>query len=88
VTADRECRARLANVRQELLTPVTASGRLLRAVVARRADCLVLGGPAPDLERMLTAAQDLFRAGDRLLDGVAASDQPTGADLDAIEVTG
>jgi signal transduction histidine kinase len=83
--ADRERRARLANMRQELLAPVTALvgyGELLR----EEADRLGIGELAPDLERILTAAGDLLELVNRLLDEAAASEQPTGADLDAIQV--
>jgi adenylate cyclase len=85
VIADRERRARLANMRQELLAPVTALvgyGELL----SEEADRLELGELAPDLERILTAARDLLELVNRLLDEAAASDQPSRADLEVIQV--
>ena len=83
--ADRERRARLANMRQELLAPVTGLvgyGELL----SEEADRLELGELAPDLERILTAAKDLLELVNRLLDEAAASDRPSPADLDVIQV--
>jgi signal transduction histidine kinase len=59
VIADRKRRARLANMRQELLAPVTAPvgyGELL----CEEADRLAIDEPAADLERILTAARDLL----------------------------
>jgi adenylate cyclase len=86
MTLDRERRAVLANMRQELLAPVTAMagyGELLR----EEAERLKLGELAPDLERILTAAKDLLQLVDRLLDEAAASDRPSPADLDGIQVS-
>ena len=83
--ADRERRARLANMRQELLAPVTALvgyGELL----TEEADRLELGQLAPDLGRILGAARDLLELVNRLLDEAAASDQPSRADLETIQV--
>jgi class 3 adenylate cyclase len=84
VIADRERRARLANMRQELLAPVTALvgyGELL----CEEADRLGIGELAPDLERILTAAGDLLELVNRLLDEAAASEQPVAADLEVIQ---
>ncbi|HSA79830.1 MAG TPA: adenylate/guanylate cyclase domain-containing protein [Geminicoccaceae bacterium] len=84
VIADRERRARLANMRQELLAPATALagyGELL----TEEADRLELGELAPDLKRILTAAHDLLELVNRLLDEASASDQPSRADLDTIQ---
>jgi adenylate cyclase len=83
--ADRKRRARLANMRQELLAPVTALvgyGELL----CEEADRLAIDELAADLERVLTAARDLLELVNGLLDEAATSDQPTGADLEAIQV--
>ena len=83
--ADRERRARLANMRQELLAPVTGLvgyGELL----TEEADRLELGQLAPDLGRILSAARDLLELVNRLLDEAAASDQPSRADLETIQV--
>jgi signal transduction histidine kinase len=57
--SDRERRARLANMRQELLAPVMALvgyGELL----GEEAERLDWSSRAPDLERILAAAQDLL----------------------------
>jgi signal transduction histidine kinase len=73
-------------MRQELLAPVTALvgyGELL----CEEADRLAIDELAADLDRILTAARDLLELANRLLDRAAASEQPTGADLDAIQVT-
>ncbi len=83
--ADRERRARLANMRQELLAPVTGLvgyGELLTEEAGR----LELGELAPDLERILSAAKDLLELVNRLLDEAAASDRPSPADLEVIQV--
>ena len=85
VIGERERRARLANMRQELLAPVTALvgyGELLTEEAGR----LELGDLSPDLERILTAARDLLSLVNRLLDEAAAPDQPSRADLDTIQV--
>lgn len=85
VIADRERRARLANMRQELLAPVTGLvgyGEILAEEAAR----LELGELAPDLARILAAARDLLELVNRLLDEAAASVRPSRADLDTIQV--
>jgi adenylate cyclase len=82
--AARERQARLANMRQELLAPVTALvgyGELLTEEVER----LELVDLAPDLERILTAAQELLGLVNRLLDEAAAPAQASRADLEAIQ---
>jgi len=82
--AARERRARLANMRQELLAPVMALvgyGELL----SEEAERLELGDLAPDLERILTAAQDLLGLVNRLLDEAAAPAQASRAELEAIQ---
>ena len=84
--ADRARRARLANMRQELLAPVTALvgyGELLTEEAGR----LELVDLAPDLERILTAAQELLELVNRLLDEAAAPAQAAHADLAAIQTT-
>jgi adenylate cyclase len=83
--AERERRARLANMRQELLAPVTGLvgyGELLSEETER----LELGELAPDLERIQSAAKDLLELVNRLLDEAAASDRPSPAELEAIQV--
>ena len=82
--AARERRARLANMRQELLAPVTALvgyGELL----SEEAERLELVDLAPDLERILTAAQDLLGLVNHLLDEAVAPAQASRADLEAIQ---
>ena len=64
-------------MRQELLAPVTALvgyGEML----IEKAERLELEDLAPDLERILTAAQDLLELVDRLLDEAAAPAQAIG----------
>jgi adenylate cyclase len=81
----RERRARLANMRQELLAPVTALvgyGELL----SEEAERLELVDLAPDVRRILTAAQDLLGLVNRLLDEAAAPAQASRAVLGAIQV--
>jgi class 3 adenylate cyclase len=83
--AERERRARLANMRQELLAPVTGLagyGELLSEEALR----LGLEELTPDLERILRAAKDLRELVNRLLDQATGSGQPTPADLDAMQV--
>ena len=82
--SDRARRARVANMRQELLAPVTALvgyGELL----TEEAERLELVDLAPDLERILTAAQELLGLVNRLLDEAAAPAQESRADLAAIQ---
>jgi adenylate cyclase len=82
---ERQRRAGLANMRQELLAPVTALvgyGELLSEQTER----LELADLAPDLERILTAAQDLLGLVNRLLDEAAAPVQAARADLGAVQV--
>jgi adenylate cyclase len=84
VGAARERQARLANMRQELLAPVTALvgyGELL----SEEAERFELVDLAPDLERILTAAQDLLELVNHLLDEAAAPAQASRADLEAIQ---
>ena len=82
---ERQRSARLANMRQELLAPVTALvgyGELL----TEQAERLELADFAPDLERILSAAQDLLGLVNRLLDEAAAPARASRADLAAIQV--
>ena len=83
--ADRERRAWLANMRQELLAPVLALagyGELLSEEAAR----LALVELAPDLERIVAAAGDLLGLVNRFLDEAAGAEPPSRAELDAIQV--
>ena len=82
--SDRARRARVANMRQELLAPVTALvgyGELL----TEEAERLELVDLAPDLERIMTAAQELLGLVNRLLDEAAVPAQGLRADLAAIQ---
>jgi adenylate cyclase len=81
---ERQRRAGLANMRQELLAPVTALvgyGEML----IEKARGLELEGIGPDLRRILISAQDLLELVDRLLgiDGIAEC-QPS-ADLGELQ---
>ena len=81
---ERERRARLANLRQELLAPVTALvgyGELL-VDQARR---LELGAVHADLGRILASAQDLLQLVDRLLDLDGVAGPRAGADLPELQ---
>jgi signal transduction histidine kinase len=51
-------------------------------LLCEEADRLAIDELAADLERILTAARDLLELVNGLLDEAAASEQPTGADLD------
>ena len=75
---ERQRRAGLANMRQELLAPVTALvgyGEML----IEKARRLELEGIGPDLRRILISAQDLLELVDRLLgvDGMAERQSDT-----------
>ena len=77
---ERERRARLANMRQELLAPVTALvgyGEML----IEEARILQLEGIGPDLQRILSSAQELLELVDRLLDTTDVAGRQSGADL-------
>jgi hypothetical protein len=50
--------------------------------LCEEADRLAIDELAADLERILTAARDLLELVNGLLGEAAASEQPTGADLD------
>ena len=66
-SSERGRRARLANMRQELLAPVAALvgyGELLTEEALR----LDLEEIIPDLERILTSAKELLELVDRMLD--------------------
>jgi DNA-binding response OmpR family regulator len=64
------------------VTGLVGYGELL----TEEADRLELGQLAPDLGRILSAARDLLELVNRLLDEAAASDQPSRADLETIQV--
>ncbi len=78
---ERQRRAHLANMRQELLAPVTALvgyGEML----IEKARGLELEDIGPDLQRILISAEELLELVDRLLgvDGMAGG--RSGADLE------
>jgi class 3 adenylate cyclase/CheY-like chemotaxis protein len=82
--AARERQARLANMRQELLAPVMALvgyGELL----TEEAERLTLADLAPDLERILSAAQDLLGLVNHLLDEATLPVQASRAELEAMQ---
>lgn len=84
IDAERRRHALLANLRQELLAPVGAIlgyGEILHEEVAAR-------GPdeiAADIERILSAARDLFAMVDRLLDSASAGKLFAGEDGAAVQ---
>jgi len=82
---EREHRARLANMRQDLLAPATALvgyGEML----TEQALGLDLADILPDLERILTSARELLELVDRLLDVEAIAHRRSEADLDELQV--
>jgi signal transduction histidine kinase len=81
---ERQRRARLANMRQELLAPVTALvgyGEML----IEKARGLKLEDIGPDLQRILISAQELLELVDRLLDVDGVAGHRTGADLSELQ---
>ena len=81
---ERQRRARLANMRQELLAPVTALVGYAE-LLTQEAERLELLDLAPDLERILTAAQDLLGQVNHLLDEAATPAQASHAELEALQ---
>ena len=83
---ERVRRVQLANLRQELLAPVTAIvgyGEILREAAGRDG----LDDMAPDLDRILSAARDLHAMVDRLLDTEAAKTLFDGENAAAVQKT-
>ncbi|MGH6896696.1 MAG: adenylate/guanylate cyclase domain-containing protein [Geminicoccaceae bacterium] len=81
---ERQRRARLANMRQELLAPVTALvgyGEML----IEKARSLGLEDIGPDLQRILSSAQELLELVDRLLDVSGVAGRQSGADLGELQ---
>ena len=81
---ERQRRARLANMRQELLAPVTALvgyGEML----IEKARGLELEDIGPDLQRILISAQELLELVDRLLGVDGAAGRRSGADLSELQ---
>jgi adenylate cyclase len=81
---ERQRRARLANMRQELLAPVTAVVGYSEMLV-EEAGRLELADILPDLERILTSARDLLDLVDRLLDVESDQERQTAADIGALQ---
>ncbi|HZA67216.1 MAG TPA: adenylate/guanylate cyclase domain-containing protein [Geminicoccaceae bacterium] len=81
---ERQRRARLANMRQELLAPVTALvgyGEML----IEEARSFELEGIGTDLQRILSSAQELFELVDRLLDVSGVASRRSRADLGELQ---
>ena len=81
---ERQRRARLANVRQELLAPVTALvgyGEML----IEKARGLELEDIGPDLRRILISAKELLELVDRLLGVDSAAGRRSGAGLSELK---
>jgi len=77
---ERQRRARLANMRQELLAPVTALvgyGEML----IEKARALELDDIGPDLQRILSSGQELLELVERLLDVDGMAGSQSGTDL-------
>src|SRR5918995_3657061 len=77
---ERQRRARLANMRQELLAPVNALVGYGEMLIEKARD-LELQGIGPDLRRILVSAQDLLDLVDRLLGVDGMAEPQSGADL-------
>jgi adenylate cyclase len=81
---ERQRRAALANMRQELLAPVTALvgyGEML----IEKARGLELEHIGSDLRRILISAQELFELVDRLLGIDRMAERQSGVDLDELQ---
>jgi adenylate cyclase len=81
---ERQRRAALANMRQELLAPVTALvgyGEML----IEKARSLELEHIGSDLRRILISAQELFELVDRLLGIDRMAERQSGVDLDELQ---
>jgi adenylate cyclase len=81
---ERQRRARLANARQELLAPVTALvgyGEML----VEKARALGPEDMGPDVQRILSSAQELLELIDRLLDVTGAAGHQSGTDADEFQ---
>jgi adenylate cyclase len=81
---ERQRRARLANMRHELLAPVMALvgyGEML----IEKAHGLKLEDIGADLQRILSSAQELLDLMNRLLDVTGVAGSPSGADLGELQ---
>jgi adenylate cyclase len=81
---ERQRRARLANMRHELLAPVTALVGYAEMLI-EKARGLELEDIGPDLQRILSSAQDLLELMDRLLDVTGGVGIQPGTDLGELQ---
>jgi signal transduction histidine kinase len=81
---ERQRRARLANVRQELLAPVTALVGYGEMLIEKARDP-ELEHIGPDLQRILSSARELLELIDRLLDVTGVAGRQSGAGLGELQ---
>jgi adenylate cyclase len=81
---ERQRRARLANMRHELLAPVTALVGYSELLV-EKARGIELEDIGPDLQRILISAQELLELIDRLLGVDGAAGHPSGVDFSELQ---
>ena len=81
---ERQRRARLANMRHELLAPVTALVGYSELLI-EKARGLELEDIGPDLQRILISAQELLELIDRLLGVDGAAGHPSGVDFSELQ---
>ncbi len=81
---ERQRRARLANMRHELLAPVTALVGYSELLI-EKARGLELEDIDPDLQRILISAQELLDLIDRLLGVDGAAGDPSGVDFSELQ---
>ena len=81
---ERQRRAGLANMRQELLAPVTALVGYSEMLI-EKARGLTLEVIGPDLQRILSSARELLQLTDRLLDVSGVAGRQSGADLGELQ---
>ena len=81
---ERQRRARLANMRHELLAPVTALVGYSELLI-EKARGLELEDIGADLQRILISAQELLELIDRLLGVDGAAGHPSGVDFSELQ---
>jgi adenylate cyclase len=81
---ERQHRARVANMRHELLAPVTALVGYSELLI-EKARGLDLEDISPDLQRILSSARELLELMDRLLDVTGVAGIQSGADLGELQ---
>jgi class 3 adenylate cyclase len=81
---ERQRLAGLANMRQELLAPVTALVGYSEMLI-EKARGLKLEDIGPDLQRILSSARELLQLTDRLLDVSGVAGRQSGADLGELQ---